>query len=101
MNDEKKEGAQEQMNDVRTPEQLKEFLLNIRDRMADRSAAPIYALSALNHVMNQPNIYDLLNKDNKELARDIWLHLRQAGFQLKNPPLLFDENGEDVAPVGS
>jgi hypothetical protein len=75
---------------IATKEALKEFLLNIRDKMEDRSASPIYALAALNHVMNLADIGALLDKENKELARDVWLRLKQSGFQLKNPPLLFD-----------
>jgi len=96
MNDEKKEGADERPNDVTTKEELRDFLLNIRDKLADRAAAPVYALSALNHIMNKPVIYELLDKENKEIARDIWLRLKQSGFQLKNPPLLFGADGEDV-----
>ncbi len=83
---------------ISTKEQLKEFLQNVRDKLADSTAAPVYAMSALNHVMNLANIYTLLDKGNKELARDIWLRLKQAGLQLKNPPMLFDAE-EDVASV--
>lgn len=100
MTEEKKDGG-EQQHDIRTKEELREFLMNVRDKLADRSAAPIYALSALNHVMNMPNIYELLDKENKETARDIWLRLKQSGFQLKNPPLLFGPDGEDVSAVSS
>ena len=96
MNEEKKAEAEERQQEIKSKEDLREFLLNIRDKMADGSAAPIYALSALNHVMTLPNVYDVLDKENKETARDIWLRLRQAGFQLKNPPLLFGMDGEDV-----
>lgn len=68
---------------------LKTFLTAVRDKMTDDVAPPIYVLSALNHVMNLPKIYELLDNDNKEIARDIWLRLKQAGVQVKNPPLLF------------
>ena len=74
---------------------LKAFLLSIRDKMEDQTAAPIYALSALNHVMIQPGVYAWLDNDNKEIARDIWLRLKQAGLQLRNPPLLFSEDEGD------
>lgn len=73
---------------------LKNFLMGIRDKMSDDTAAPVYVLSAMNCVLNNPNIYDLLDKSNKEIARDIWLRLKQAGVQIKNPPILFSENGE-------
>lgn len=74
--------------------QLKEFLLNIRDKLTDGSAAPIYAMSALNYVMNLPQASDYLTKENKELARDIWLRLKQAGMQLHTPPMLFSSEDE-------
>jgi hypothetical protein len=83
-------GQEKAAAQIDTKENLKEFLLNIRDKMADRTAAPIYALTALNHVMTLPNAGDLLADENKEIARDIWLRLKQAGFQLKNPPVLFE-----------
>ena len=81
--------------------QLKEFLLNVRDKLADETAAPVFAMAALNYVMNLPEIYDLLSKENKELARDIWLRLKQAGLQLKTPPLLFGSEEEEVASLNS
>jgi len=80
-------------------EHLKEFLLNIKDKMGDRAAAPIYALSALNYVMNNPMAYELLDNENKEIARDIWLRLKQAGFQLNDPPLLFGDRPADNSAV--
>ena len=96
MNDEKTNDTETRQPDISTTQDLHTFLLNVRDKLGDRSAAPVYALSALNHVMNLPNVYDLLDKDNKEIARDIWLRLKQSGFQLKNPPLLFGGDGEDA-----
>ena len=71
--------------------ELKEFLLSIRDKLDDRSAAPIIVLAAMNHVMNLNGIVELLDKECKELARDIWLRLKQAGIHVKNPPLLFGQ----------
>ena len=79
---------------ISTKAELKSFLLNIRDKMADGTAAPVYALGAINHAMNIPEIYDLLDKQNKELARDVWLRIKQAGFKVKNPTLLFEEDEE-------
>jgi hypothetical protein len=72
-----------------TADELKNFLNGIRDKMSEGSAAPIYAMTAMNYIMNEPAIYKLLTEENKEIARDIWLRLKHAGIQLKNPPLLF------------
>lgn len=82
-----------------TKTDLKNFLLNIRDKMTEQVAAPIYAASAMNQVLNMPEVYDLLDKTNKEIARDIWLRLKQAGMQVRNPPMLFSAD-EDIAVDG-
>lgn len=84
-----------------TKADLKSFLQSVRDKMVEGLAAPIYALSAINHVMALPDVYDLLDADNKELARDIWLRLKQAGMQVKNPPMLFsaEESNNSGAAV--
>lgn len=75
--------------EISTSSDLKSFLHNVRDKMTEQVAAPVYALSAMNFIMNLPNIYKILDNECKELARDIWLRLRQSGLQIKNPPLLF------------
>lgn len=74
---------------ISSKNELKDFLTSIREKLAARSVAPIYALTAMQHVFNLPGIYDLLDKANKETAQEIWLTLKQAGMQLKNPPMLF------------
>lgn len=70
---------------------LKAFLQTILDKMKEDSAAAIYVVSAMNFVLNIPQVYEFLNNENRELARDIWLRLKQSGFQVKHPPLLFGE----------
>ncbi len=94
----KKEAKEKANGEDKTPikskADLKAFLLNVRDKLADETAAPIYAVSALNCVMSDPGVYALLNKENKELARDIWLRIKQAGFHMENPRLLFDAEEE-------
>jgi len=76
--------------------ELKNFLQVLRDRMAERAAAPIYAVSAMNHVLTLPKVYDLLDNENKEIARDIWLRIKQSGMQVKNPPMLFGDEANGV-----
>ena len=76
--------------EIGNSKELKEFLMQIRDTIAEGQASMVNASSVMNYVLNLPNIYDLLDKDCKEIARDIWLRMKQAGLQLKNPPLLFD-----------
>ena len=89
--------------DISSKSEPKDFLLNIRDKMTEDTAAPVYAASAMNHVLSMPDIYDLLDKTNKELCRDIWLRLKKAGFHLRIPPMLFspEEQASLVGSVGS
>ena len=84
--------ATDELGSINSKAELKSFLLSIRDRMAERSAAAIYASSAMNHVLTLPQVYELLDNENKELARDIFLRIKQAGMQIKSPPLLFEES---------
>jgi hypothetical protein len=74
---------------------LKQFLLSIRDKMEEGAAASIYAVTAMNHVMNLDSIYAWLDNDNKEIARDIWLRIKQSGLQVRNPSLLFSADELD------
>jgi hypothetical protein len=84
---------------IKTKDELKTFLLSIRDKMTEQVAAPVYAVSAMNSVLNTPGVDKLLNKENKEIARDIWLRVRQSGFQVRNPSLLFSSEEEaTIAP---
>jgi hypothetical protein len=84
--------ATENADGMSNPQEFGTFLTSVRDRMADGSAPPVYALTMLNRFMQSSNIYTLLTPENKELARDIWLRIKQAGFQVKHPPLLFSED---------
>jgi hypothetical protein len=61
-------------------------------------AAPIFAMAAMNQVMSLDAIYDLLDKQNKEILQEIWVKLSQSGFHLRKPPLLF---GDGEAVVGA
>ena len=90
---------QESFGAIATKADLKKFLVRIRDRMADESAAAIYAASAMYYVLGLNNIYEILDSENKEIARDIWLRLKTAGFQMRNPPLLF--GADEETPVGA
>ena len=78
---------------------LEAFLLNVRDKMDDESASAVYALTAMNYVMSLPEVYSWFNNETKEIARDIWLRLKLAGLQIRNPPMLFGE-AEDVGTAG-
>ena len=90
-----------EIESLKDKQELKAYLQKIKDRLSDRSIAPVHALSAMRWVLSQPSIYELLDASNKELARDVWLRIRQAGFQVKNPPLLFSADEEDLISIPS
>ena len=87
----------EQFGSISSRKELKTFLTNVRDKISDEVAAPVYSMGAMNYVLNLPDIYSLLDSQNKEIARDIWLRLKQSGLELRNPPLLFSEDEEAIA----
>lgn len=90
----------EGLGEITSKEQLKTFLIEVRDRIADQSAAAIYAVTAINHVMSLPAIYSLLDNETKEIARDIWLRVKQSGMQLRNPPLFFQPEEDTLGRNG-
>lgn len=73
--------------------ELKQFLQTLRDRVGDGQASPIHVMTALNHVMHTPELCPLLDDESKEIARDLWLRLKQSGLQMHTPPLLFSDGG--------
>ena len=74
--------------------ELKNFLIGIRDKMTEEQSSPIYSVVAMNHVMNTPELCDFMDDEIKEIARDIWLRIKQSGLQLRNPPMLFGTEDE-------
>jgi hypothetical protein len=71
--------------------ELKAFITDVRDRLLKDQAAPIFAMAAMQQVMNLDTIYDLLDGQNKEILQEIWVKLSQSGFNLRKPPLLFGD----------
>lgn len=84
-----------EVGDLLTKDDLKIFLMSVRDKVSDKSAPAVYALGSLNHVLTLPNVYDILSDENKEIARDLWLRVRQSGFHVTLPPMLFSD--EEIA----
>jgi hypothetical protein len=80
---------------ISTKTELCAFITDVRDRLLKDEAAPIFAMAAMNQVMSLDAIYDLLDKQNKEILQEIWVKLSQSGFHLRKPPLLFADG--DVA----
>lgn len=76
--------------------ELKTFLQSLLDRMEEGQVAPIFAFSAINHLLSKSELFSLFCPESKELARDIWLRIKQSGLQVRNPAFLFgNENVDD------
>ena len=76
---------------ISSAEDLTAFLRLIQGKMDDEGAAPIFCLSAINKILAMPQVYDYLTDLNRELARELWLRIRQSGLQIRAPRLLFSE----------
>jgi hypothetical protein len=79
------------VDEISKSSDLKAFLVTVRDKLADEQSPAVTAMSAMNYLLSRTDIYSLMDSENKEIARDIWLRLKQTGLQLRNPPLLFDQ----------
>jgi hypothetical protein len=86
--------AREKFGKITNKKDLNTFLVSVRDGMGDGSTSPIFGMTAINHLLTAPNVYSLLDNENKEIARDIWLRLKGSGLQVKNPPMLFSAEEE-------
>lgn len=87
--------------EIASKSDLRQFLTVLRARMESREVAPVYACNVMQHIFNLPDISALLDQENQELARAVWLKLKQAGVQLGNPPMLFPENQDTPVPGAS
>ena len=86
-------------SEIHTREDLRNFLTSLRDRMADGVVAPMYAMSVLNRLISEASVYPLFDAEAKELGRDIWLRLKAANLQVRNPALLFGDEAVVEAPA--
>jgi hypothetical protein len=80
-----------ELSQITNKGELKAFITDVRDRLLKDQAAPIFAMAAMQQVMNLDTIYDLLDNQNKEILQEIWVKLSQSGFNLRKPPLLFGD----------
>lgn len=76
---------------ISTRADLFAFVSDVRDKLLKDEAAPIFAMAAMQQVMTLDAIYDLLDKEIKEILQEIWVKLSQQGFHLRKPPLLFGD----------
>lgn len=74
--------------------ELKAFLNLVKERLDDETAAPIYVATAMNYALNTSDVYQFLDQENKEMARDIWLRVVQSGLHVRLPSMLFSAEEE-------
>jgi hypothetical protein len=89
-------GGIENMVQITSKNDLRVFITDVRDRVLKDDAAAIFAMAAMQQVMSLDSIYDIMDKENKEILQEIWVKLSQSGLHLRKPPLLFGD-GEMVA----
>ena len=85
-------GSSQEVAQITNKSELCAFISDVRDKLLKDEAAPIFAMSAMQQVMSLDSIYDLMDKDNKEILQEIWVKLSQSGFHLRKPPLLFGDS---------
>jgi len=90
----KAEPAAAELPKIYTRKELEAFIVEIAAKVVDKEPAYLHSMLAMNHILRQPNLHELLDADLKEQLKDIWLKLKTTGLQLQDPPILFgiDEN---------
>jgi hypothetical protein len=72
-----------------TKAEIEAFVAEIGRKVVDSNPAYLHSMLALNHLLRQPNLKDLLDSELKEQLKDIWLKLKTTGLQVQDPPILF------------
>lgn len=90
-------GGVHEVSQISTKADLRVFITDVRDKLLKDQAAPIFAMTAMQQVMTLDAIYDLLDKENREILQEIWVKLSQSGLHLRKPPLLFGDGESQAA----
>ncbi len=75
--------------DIKTSDELKEFLEDLELKQLEGKLSPIYCTSVMNYVFGLDDINSLMTDENKEIARKLWLNAKEKGILLADPSLLF------------
>ena len=89
MADEKKDGSLSEPAKVYTKKELTAFVTEIARKVVDKEPAYLHSMLALNHILRQPNLPEILDADVKEQLKDLWVKLKTTGLHLQDPPILF------------
>ncbi len=85
----KTETAATELPKIYTKKELAAFVTEIAGKVVDKEPAYLHSMLAMNHILRQPNLHELLDADLKEQLKDVWLKLKTTGLQLQDPPILF------------
>ena len=77
---------------ISTKAELTSFIRDVRDKLLKEQAPAIFAMSAMQYVMNLDDIHGMMDTEIKEILQEIWVKLSQSGFHLRKPPLLFADS---------
>ncbi len=86
----------EETSKVYTKKELEAFVAEIGRKVVDKEPAYLHSMLAMNHILRQPNLSELLDKDLREQLKDIWLKLKTTGLHLQDPPVLFGINDASI-----
>jgi hypothetical protein len=84
-------------------EDIRKSLEGLARKVVESRTAHLHALLTLNYLLRLPDAQRLFSEDLRQQARDLWLKVKTAGFQLEDPPLLFgipDAGGDGAANGG-
>ena len=72
-----------------TKKEVSALLSEIAENVVTSDKNYLHSMLALDHIMRLPNAAELIDKDLKQQARDLWVKVKASGLQLEDPPLLF------------
>ena len=74
--------------DIKTSQELKEFLEGLEFKQVEGLLSPIYLTSVMNYIFSLDNINSLMTDENKEIAKRLWQIAKLKGVQLGEPATL-------------
>ena len=74
--------------DIKTSQELKEFLEGLEFKQVEGLLSPIYLTSVMNYIFSLDNINSLMTDENKEIAKRLWQIAKLKGIQLGDPAIL-------------
>lgn len=82
---------------VYTKREVQLFVADVSKRVLEPGTSHLHSVLALNHMLRQSNMPELLDADLKEQMKDLWIKLKSTGMQLNDPPILFGVGGASSA----